>query len=70
LCDDERNRELEKEKEILYKTAIKEEFHSKFDYIFNKSVDEYINDGHSFPLGFGRCLKNMKEYLKKNMWEE
>ena len=67
MCEDERNRELEKANELIYSTAMKSEFRSKLDDLFGKAIDQYIDECHSFPIGVGRCLEYVREYVKKNI---
>jgi hypothetical protein len=42
-------------------------FNEKIDDLFNAAVNEYIDNGGAFPLGIGRCLEFVKEYIKKNI---
>jgi len=69
MCEseDERQRELNKESELIYSMAMKSEFRSKLDALFDEAIDQYIEECHSFPIGIGRCLEYVREYVKKNI---
>ena len=67
MCEDEQYRDIEKENRLLYATEMKTMFNEKIDDLFNAAVNEYIDNGGAFPLGIGRCLEFVKEYIKKNI---
>jgi len=67
LCEEERQRELERANELIYNMAMKSEFRSKLDDLFDKAIDQYIEECHSFPIGVGRCLEYVRGFVKKNI---
>lgn len=69
MCEseDERDRELKKECDILYKTAIRADVKDKLDDLFYMAVNAYIDTGKQWNSGDGKLLGFVREYIKNNI---